>query len=142
MKLTVTLLAASLAVFSTGCVKDVFRSADRRIIGDWRIDDVNPVGWGGNSARMPFNNGRFTFYDNGTLSYENDNGQSFSGSWYINSRWQNDEQELSLQITAVDFTNQLVLTQHYDDIFFRSRNYLRAETRTSNRTYITHFRRR
>lgn len=141
MKLTVTLLAASLAVVTSGCIKEGYRTAERRILGEWRIDDVNPMGWGGNSARIPFNNGRFTFYDNGTLSYVNDNNQQFSGSWYINRRWQDDEQWLSMQITAVDFVNQRVLSQFYENLDFRGRNRLRAETQQSTRRYVTYFRR-
>ncbi|QGW28343.1 hypothetical protein [Phnomibacter ginsenosidimutans] len=141
MKLTVTLLAASLAVVTSGCIKEGYRTAERRILGEWRIDDVNPMGWGGNSARIPFNNGRFTFYDNGTLSYVNDNNQQFSGSWYINRRWQDDEQWLSMQITAVDFVNQQVLSQFYENLDFRGRNRLRAETQQSTRRYVTYFRR-
>lgn len=141
MKLTVTLLAASLAVVTSGCIKEGYRTAERRILGEWRIDDVNPIGWGGNSARIPFNNGRFTFYDNGTLSYVNDNNQQFSGSWYINRRWQDDEQWLSMQITAVDFVNQQVLSQFYENLDFRGRNRLRAETQQSTRRYVTYFRR-
>ena len=141
MKLTVTLLAASLAVVTSGCIKEGYRTAERRILGEWRIDDVNPMGWGGNSARIPFNNGRFTFYDNGTLSYVNDNNQQFSGSWYINRRWQDDEQWLSMQITAVDFVNQQVLSQFYENLDFRGRSRLRAETQHSTRRYVTYFRR-
>lgn len=141
MKLTVTLLAASLAVVTSGCIKEGYRTAERRILGEWRIDDVNPMGWGGNSARIPFNNGRFTFYDNGTLSYVNDNNQQFSGSWYINRRWQDDTQWLSMQITAVDFVNQQVLSQFYENLDFRGRNRLRAETQQSTRRYVTYFRR-
>ena len=141
MKLTVTLLAASLAVVTSGCIKEGYRTAERRILGEWRIDDVNPMGWGGNSARIPFNNGRFTFYDNGTLSYVNDNNQQFSGSWYINRRWQDDEQWLSMQITAVDFVNQQVLSQFYENLDFRGRIRLRAETQQSTRRYVTYFRR-
>ena len=141
MKLTVTLLAASLAVVTSGCIKEGYRTAERRILGEWRIDDVNPMGWGGNSARIPFNNGRFTFYDNGTLSYVNDNNQQFSGSWYINRRWQDDTQLLSMQITAVDFVNQQVLSQFYENLDFRGRNRLRAETQQSTRRYVTYFRR-
>jgi len=141
MKLTVTLLAASLAVVTSGCIKEGYRTAERRILGEWRIDDVNPMGWGGNSARIPFNNGRFTFYDNGTLSYVNDNNQQFSGSWYINRRWQDDEQWLSMQITAVDFVNLRVLSQFYENLDFRGRNRLRAETQQSTRRYVTYFRR-
>ena len=141
MKLTVTLLAASLAVVTSGCIKEGYRTAERRILGEWRIDDVNPMGWGGNSARIPFNNGRFTFYDNGTLSYVNDNNQQFSGSWYINWRWQDDQQWLSMQITAVDFVNQQVLSQFYENLDFRGRNRLRAETQQSTRRYVTYFRR-
>jgi len=50
----------SLVLFSA-CSKDVLKKYDKRIIGTWRITDVNRVGLGGNTDNLPFTDGNFTF---------------------------------------------------------------------------------
>jgi hypothetical protein len=47
----------------------------------------------------------------------------------------------SLQITAVDFTNQQVLTTYYDEITFTGTDRFRANSFSGWRTYVTQFRR-
>ncbi|MEI9807658.1 MAG: hypothetical protein WDO16_07135 [Bacteroidota bacterium] len=37
-----------------GCSKDFLKSYDKRIIGTWRISDVNRVGLGGDADNLPF----------------------------------------------------------------------------------------
>jgi hypothetical protein len=93
-----------------GCSKDFLKSYDTRIVGTWRLDDVNRFGFGGNTDNLPFTNGTFTFKENGTLDYVNAANVSFKGSWEIIKRTRNDKTVHILQITAVDFTNQQVRT--------------------------------
>ena len=123
------------------CSKDFLKSYDTRIVGTWRISDVNRIGFGGNTSTLPFTSGTFTFYANGTLDYLNAANFTFKGSWDIVKKTIGEETVRSLQITAVDFTNQQVLSQYYDDMIFSSTNHFKATINSNFRNYVTHFRR-
>lgn len=124
-----------------GCSKDFLKSYEKRIVGTWRISDVDKIGFGGNISNLPFTTGTFTFYDNGSLDYTNDSNNSFKGTWQIDKRVKDDQTHHSLQITAVDFTNQQVLSEYYDVMNFSGTNHIRAEINSDLRTYVTHFKR-
>jgi hypothetical protein len=130
-----------LLVIFAGCSKDFLKSYDKRIIGTWRIDDVDRFGFGGNTSQLPFVNGSFTFYENGTLDYTNAANQKFTGTWELLKKFKNEATVHSLQITAVDFTNQKVLSEYYDDMQFMSTDHFKANIVSTFHTYITHFRR-
>ncbi|MGI8599498.1 MAG: hypothetical protein ACR2KB_09595 [Chitinophagaceae bacterium] len=134
-----TMLFLFLFLFS--CSKDFLKSYDTRIIGTWHITDVDRYGWGGGSNHLPFTSGTFTFYEDGKLNYTDAANNHFNGSWDIVKKQINDESVRSLQLTAVDFTNQQVKTEYYDDIQFTGTNRFKATTISGNRTYITNFRR-
>ena len=54
----------------------------------------------------------------------------------------NDDERLqSLQVTAIDFTNQHVLSEYYDDLNFTGTDRFKANTVSGTHTYVTHFRR-
>ncbi len=133
-------MVASIFIFS-GCSKDFLRSYDNRIVGTWRITDVNRNGLGGSTSDLPFTSGTFTFFDNGSLEYTNSANVLFKGSWDIVKKPQDDQRVKSLQLTAVDFTNQQVLTQYYDEMNFTGTNHFKATITSSFHTYVTHFRR-
>ncbi len=128
-------------VLCSGCSKDVLKTYENRIIGTWRISDVDRFGLGGNSNNLPFTSGTFTFYENGTLNYVNSANVNFKGSWEIVKKVINDQTVRSLQVTAIDFTNQQVLAEYYDDMNFTSTNHFKANIISSFHTYVTHFRR-
>ncbi|MDB5278693.1 MAG: hypothetical protein JWR61_3648 [Ferruginibacter sp.] len=128
-------------VIFNGCSKDFLKSYDKRIIGTWRIDDVDRLGLGGSTSQLPFVNGRITFFENGTLDYTNAANEKFTGNWELSKKIKNEETVHSLQITAVDFTNQKVLSEYYDDMQFMSTNHFKANIVSTFHTYITHFRR-
>ncbi|MDN3656917.1 hypothetical protein QWZ08_14815 [Ferruginibacter paludis] len=130
-----------LLVTITGCSKDFLKSYDKRIIGTWRIDDVGRFGLGGSTSQLPFVNGSITFFENGTLDYTNAASEKFTGSWKLSKKIKNEETVHSLQITAVDFTNQKVLSEYYDDMQFMSTNHFKASIVSTFHTYMTHFRR-
>ncbi|MEO6231641.1 MAG: hypothetical protein ABJB11_11380 [Ferruginibacter sp.] len=125
----------------SGCSKDFLKSYDTRILGTWKITDVNRIGLGGSSANLPFTSGTFTFFSDGQLTYVNSANVTFKGSWDIVKKYQDDQTLRSLQITAVDFTNQQVLSQYYDDMNFTSTNHFKATVNSTFHTYVTHFRR-
>lgn len=124
-----------------GCSKDFLKSYDTRIIGTWTISDVNRIGFGGNTSDLPFTSGTFTFYANGSLDYLNSANVIFKGSWDIVKKTINEETIQSIQVTAVDFTNQQVLSQYYDDMDFLSTDHFRATINSDFHSYETHFRR-
>jgi len=126
-----------------GCSKDFLKSYDKRIIGTWRISAVNRVGLGGGSDidNLPFHSGFVTFYENGTLDYINPANVLFKGTWDIVKKRRDDQTFRSLQITAIDFANQVVLSQYYDDMNFAGTDHFKANIISNFHTYITHFRR-
>jgi hypothetical protein len=126
----------------TGCSKDFLKPYDDRIIGTWRISEVNRVGIGGNTDKLSFRDGTFTFNNDGSLVYTNSSGAEFTGHWNIQKKYYNDNDvKRSLEITAVDFINQQVLGEYYDDMVFRGTNHFKAKVFSGLTTYVTHFRR-
>ena len=124
-----------------GCSKDFLKRYDDRIEGSWYISRVNRIGIGGDFNDLPFREGSFTFNGDGTLTYTDDLGNVSNGSWNIQKRNVNNEVIRTFQITTVDFNTQLVRSEFYDDMNFRSTNHFVATINTSFRSYVTHFRR-
>jgi hypothetical protein len=130
-----------LPVIFAGCSKDFLKSYDKRIVGTWRIDDVDRFGLGGSTSQLPFVNGSITFFENGTLDYTNSANEKFTGTWELSKKITNEKTVHGLQITAVDFSNQHVLSEYYDDMQFMSTNHFKANIVSTFHTYVTHFRR-
>jgi hypothetical protein len=144
-KLYYLLLAGSL-LFLSNCSKDFLKSYDDRIIGTWHIDHVNKIGFGGDTDNLPFKEGNFNFMKDGTMTYTDASGNVYKGTWDIQKKTINDNNGdasvfRSLQITAVNFTSQEVVSEYYDDISFVGTDYIRAKIFSPYRTYITHLRR-
>jgi hypothetical protein len=125
----------------SGCSKDFLKRYEKRIIGTWEITDVDRIGIGGSTSNLPFREGTITFQENGTLTYINGANGSFSGTWEIKKKQWDDETVQSLQLTAIDFTNQQMVSEYYDDINFTSTDRIKARTLSTTHTYITTFRR-
>lgn len=130
-----------LLLLITGCSKDVLRSYDHRIVGTWRIADINRIGIGARD-NLPFEEtGRLTFTDDGQVRYEFD-GQVYRGSWDIIRHRDNDgEMHYALQLTAVDFGNQRVLSEYFNRMQFTGTNRFNASLEYGTRTYVYLFRR-
>ena len=127
------------AMVFLSCSKDVFKPYDDRIIGTWKIEEVNRIGIGGTTDNLPFKEGVFTFNDNGSLTYINTAGTTYQGSWTIVKK-QIDETILrSLQITIVDFVNQSVLSEYYDNLNFTGTDRFKAKIIYNFHTYVTKF---
>lgn len=137
-KIYLLLLAA--IVFSS-CSKDFLKPYDDRIVGTWRVSEVNRIGIGGDAADIAFRNGKFQFNGDGTLIYTDDAGNVSSGTWDIQKRNVNNDIIRTLQITAVDFNSQQVRAEFYDEMNFRSTNHFVAKINNTLRTFVTHFRR-
>jgi len=123
------------------CSKDFLRSYDKRITGGtWELYDVNNFGVG--SRYTPaFTSGRFVFESGGQLTYTNNQGEVYEGSWDIRRDYQQDNQVQSLFITVINFQNQDVLSEYFDDIQFTGTNRFRAQINSGSRTYTCKFKR-
>jgi len=141
MKKLYTLVTLGVTFILCGCSKDFLKKYDSRIVGTWHISNINRIGFGGNTNNLPFADGSFTFRDDGSLIYLNSANQSFNGSWDIEKKVINDQTIRGLQVTAVNFTNQQVISEYYDDMNFVSTNHFKADLIGTSRTYVTHFRR-
>jgi hypothetical protein len=136
---TTGIVLSILTLFS--CSKDFLKSYEHRIIGTWTITDIDRRGIGGNMDNLPFKQGTFSFNEDGSLIYTNLSGAVYNGSWDIRKKQTGDERIQSLQITAVDFGNQNVLTEFYDDINFTGTNHFNGKIISGSHTFVTHFRR-
>ena len=125
-------------LFFVSCSKNIFKPYDDRIIGSWKIEEVNRVGFGGDTDNLPFKEGVFTFNDNGSLTYMNPSG-TFQGSWTIVKKRIDETILQSLQITVVDFANQTVLSEYYDDLNFTGTDRFKAKIIYNLHTYVTKF---
>lgn len=93
------------------------------------------------SDKLPFYRGTFTFNDNGSLSYVNAANVNYQGKWEIVKRIIDEKTVRRLQISAIDFTTQQILTEYYDDMNFISTNHFNAKIISNFNTYVTHFHR-
>ena len=141
MKNLYTTIIAFSFLFLMGCSKDFLKSYEHRIVGTWRITDVNRVGLGGSTNNLPFKQGTFNFNEDGSMIYTNVSGALYKGRWDIRKKWIDEKHVQSLQITAVDFVSQNVLTEYYDDLKFTGTNHFKANIISGSHTYVTHFRR-
>ncbi len=142
-------------LFFSGCSKDFLKRYEKRIEGTWDLVDVDRRGFGGGGG-YAFSDGRFTFSENGDLEYVSPSGQVYQGSWDIRHDWVsgqcytddngnydcNDRNVKSLHITAVDFTNQDVRSEFFNEMVFTSTNRFKAYIYSGSRTYVFRFQRR
>ena len=151
--LSIPLVLLTISICS--CTKDVLKSYENRIIGTWELYDVDKRGFGGNTANLPFRDGIFTFQEGGGLLYNNSSATQYNGSWDISRKWVtsdcttdgngntncSDRQVSSLQVTAIDFVNQSVVTENFEEIDFTSKDRLKAYIHSGAHTYVFYFRR-
>ena len=143
------------ALLSLGCSKDFLKRYEDRIEGTWQLTDVDRIGWGGSTSGLNFRDGLFTFTDNGGLEYVSTSGQVYQGSWDMRRDWVrdrcytnedgynecDDRYVRSMQVTAVDFTNQEIRSEYFDEIIFTSTNRFKAYIYTGSRSYVFRFKR-
>ena len=138
---TTTIALSTLFLFES-CTKDY----TERIIGTWKLEDVDRRGWGGSTSNLPFKDGSFEFQQGGTLIYTNTSGQIYKGSWDIRQEYYYDsdgnrQSSSALEITAINFTTQEVRSEYFNEIVFRSNSTLRAYIHSGSHTYVYRFER-
>ena len=141
MRYISTLLVLLTVFLFSGCSKDVLKRYDDRIVGTWRIADVKRYGIGGSVSRLPFNGGTFNFNPDGTLTYLSEENVRYDGRWDIDKVVREDNTVHRLQISAVDFSTQEILSEYYDDMNFLGTNRFNASINLTYNTYVTQFRR-
>jgi hypothetical protein len=133
----ILLLAFSFA----GCSKDFLKPYEDRVEGGtWELHDVDRRGIGG-GYDPPFTGGRFNFFSGGELTYIDAAGNVYEGSWSMRKYNGSEGRVRQLSVTAIDFTNNRVLTENFDDMQFSGTDRFRAFVYTGNRTYIFRFKR-
>lgn len=138
-KIYLTFLPALLIINS--CSKDFLKSYDRRITGGtWELYDVNNIGLG-SRYNYPFSSGKFTFESSGDVTYVNDQGEVYTGSWDIRKSWQDDTQQQTLFVNVLNFQTQDMISEYFDDIQFTGTNRFKAFVYNGGRTYTFKFKR-
>jgi hypothetical protein len=127
-----------LSFFFANCSKDFLKRYDKRIIGTWKITDIDDYGIGGSISLAFSENGVFTFSDGGQLVYAY-NGQTYQGSWDTRKQQVEDGSTNTLHLTAVDFTSQVVRTEFFNEMRFTSTNRFKAFINSGLKTYVYHF---
>ncbi len=135
-------LASSLfvTIALSACSKDFLKKYDERVIGTWRITDVDRRGLGGNIDNLPFRDGSFIFSDGGVLTYVDVSNVTYNGHWDIIKKNVNGEQQRGLEISVANHPNQQVLAESYDDMNFSGTDHFKTTIFSGAHSYITHFR--
>ena len=140
-KLYTTILLLTIILLGS-CSKDFLKSYEDRIEGNWELDEVRSVGFGGDTDNLPFTEGsRFVFTEGGGLSFTDVNGDVYSGSWDIERTYYDDQQVRSLQVSVINFTTQQVRSELFEEIQFTGTNKFKGFIRQGLHTYVFHFER-
>jgi hypothetical protein len=139
-KLYFTIIPVAFLLLS-GCSKDFLKSYERRITGGtWELYDINNFGIG--SRYNPrFTGGKFTFESSGDVTYVNDQGDVYTGSWDIRKVYQNDDNRRTLYVSVLNFQTQDMISEYFDDMQFTGTNKFKAFVYSGGRTYTFKFRR-
>jgi hypothetical protein len=138
---TLIFLSSFTLLMVAGCSKDFLKPYEDRIEGGtWELHDIDRRGIG-SSYDPQFNGGRFNFYDGGELYYVDQAGNEYEGSWNIRKYDSEQGRVRTLTITAIDFQNQRVLTENFDDMEFTGTDRFRAYVYSGGKTTVFRFKR-
>jgi len=138
MKKNYTLFLFICALIFSSCSKDFLKSYDRRIIGTWKLFDVDKFGFG-RSNNLPFKeDGLFTFLPDGELVYSS-GGNIYKGSWDVRRETSNEDGVKTLNITVIDFVNQKLINEYFNKITFTWSNRFTGTIDEGSRTYVFRF---
>jgi hypothetical protein len=139
MRVFYALAFLSVLLLSPGCSKDILKSYDKRVLGTWEIIDIDRFGFNEPDA-LPFKEtDLFTFDTDGALTIERA-GSTYHGSWDIQRIKNGDDEETkALHITAIDFNNQQVRAEFFNDMRFTNTNRFTAFINYNTRTYVYRF---
>jgi hypothetical protein len=130
------------------------RQYQDRIIGTWNLVDIDKRGIGGSISNQTFQNGTFTFREDGTITWTTPGGVDYHGSWDID--WEsrqnncytdsdggqqcNYDEVMELFVSVTDPISQHTKKERFDEIQFTSSNRFKAIIYSDFQTYIFIFR--
>ena len=129
-----------LLLFLMGCSKDFLKAYEKRMMGTWRVADIDRFGIGSSDNLSFPENGIFTFLQDGELTYSYA-GRNYKGSWDIRKEYRNEEARRSLHITAIDFTNQDIRSEFFNEVVFTGTDRFKAFIYSGTKTFSYSFRR-
>ena len=139
MRFPYTLTFFMIIVLTTGCSKDFLKSYDKRVLGTWKIVDIDRYGFNEPDA-LPFKeNDVFAFDSDGVLTITRA-ARTYHGSWDIQRVQTSDDEEVkALHINAIDFNNQQVRSEYFNDMHFTNTNRFVASIHYNTRVYVYRF---
>jgi hypothetical protein len=138
MRKIYTFLLLAVFVLISGCSKDFLKSYDKRIVGTWKIIDIDRYGFNGADNLSFEEDDLLNFTEDGALTFMQEGG-TYTGSWDIVREQDGDHNKQSLRITAVDFNNQQVRSETFNEMVFTNTNRFTAFINYNTRTYVYRF---
>ena len=134
MKISKTVIyPVMIAIILAGCGS--LRPYEDRIVSSWKLTTVKKYGWR-KGGEAPFTQGQFTFYPAGKLEYTDGTGHVYKGTWNMKDTRQvaagfrnfrtNTTVNNSLYVNVINFDNQDMKSEIFDDILFTGKNKFRA----------------
>ena len=131
MKISHTLIyPVVIAIVIAGCGS--LRTYEDRIVSSWKLTSVKKYGLkkGGTPT---FTEGQFTFYPGGKLEYADGTGHTYKGTWNMKDsrqvtgyRNRSTTVNNSLYINLINFSDQDMKSEIFDDILFTGKGKFRA----------------
>ena len=108
------ILLLGLFLITSCSTEELIERREDRLIGTWEIDraryDEDGFSFSDNIINE-YRGDELTFFSNGFLEYIEDNGEVFTGTWYIDAlrgRGEDDETEVTLDADFYDVNDNLV----------------------------------
>ncbi|WP_018627376.1 hypothetical protein [Niabella aurantiaca] len=129
------------------CSKDIFKRYEKRIIGDWEVEDINSYGFG--SMPMNFGEGAYHFGEDRSFIFTDINGVAYTGKWQIKKYWTNNNCDgcssdniRTLMVSAVDNRSGELKADYFNEIKFTGTDRFNGTMVNGTRTRVFKFRRR
>ncbi|MBZ4190948.1 hypothetical protein [Niabella beijingensis] len=142
---TTTALLFLLAV--SACSKDAFKRYEKRIIGDWQVEEIKSYGFG--SLRIDFGEGDYRFSEDRSFSFTGRTGTEYRGKWEIRKYWEggncddcSSDRIRTLMISAVNDQSGELKSDYFNDIQFTGTDRFNATMANGSRTRVFKFRRK
>lgn len=107
------ILLLGIFIITSCTTEDLIERREDRLIGTWEIDrawyDEDGL-FNSSNIINEYRGDELTFFENGELEYTEDNGEIYTGTWYIDAlrrRGDNDETEFTLDADFYDFNGNL-----------------------------------
>ena len=120
-----------IAIVAAGCGS--LRPYEDRIVSSWKLTTVKKYGLrrGGTAS---FTQGQFTFYPAGKLEYTDSAGHIYKGTWNMKDtrqvtgfrNYRSSTVNNSLYVNVINFDNQDMKSEIFDDILFTGKDKFRA----------------